>query len=133
MARQGYITVVNTTLRDDGMPVYSEIRPEDLKLAEGMGYRLWNGGGQPNEAKAYQPQQRQSTDFTKLQERIDIMLELGFKPDLKEVGKLSDAEFAQQVELMKQELIGETESQQAGTQEPPTRGRKKNALQGAQD
>ena len=131
MARIGFITVVNTDLRSDGNPVFSEIKPEDLNLAESMGYRVWEPSKQPIEARGIQQKPQNTVDFTKLQERIDVMLDLGYKPDLKEIGKLSDAEFAQQIEMLK---APEQEEPVAETQEQtPTRGKKKNALQGVQD
>ena len=131
MARIGFITVVNTDLRSDGNPVFSEIKPEDLNLAESMGYRVWEPSKQPIEARGIQQKPQNTVDFTKLQERIDVMLDLGYKPDLKEIGKLSDVEFAQQIEMLK---ASEQEEPVVETQEQtPTRGKKKNALQGVQD
>lgn len=131
MARIGFITVVNTDLRSDGNPVFSEIKPEDLKLAESMGYRVWEPSKQPVEARSIAQKPQNTVDFTKLQERIDVMLDLGYKPDLKEIGKLSDDEFARQIEILK---ASEQEEPVAETQEQtPTKGRKKNALQGVQD
>ena len=107
--------MVNTSLRGDGTPVFKEVSNDAVELAETMGWRKYDGSKQPSEARSFDPvaaRAKEDASIAKLQERIDRMLELGYKPDIKAIRLLSDAEFDEQMAELERLSKSEPEREQ---------------------
>ena len=126
MARNGFTMIVNTSLRSDGTPIFKEVSSDAVGLAETMGWRKYDGSKQPSEARAFDPaaaRAKEDASIAKLQERIDRMLELGYKPDIKAIRLLSDVEFDEQMAELKRLSESEHEKEQEQPQQKQ-KGRK---------
>ena len=114
--RIGFVTMVNTTQRNDGQAIYKSVKNEEstIQLFQEAGWRIWKKGEEPIEAREFnhetarvleaQKAAKEIADTERLQSRIELVYENGGRPDIKMLKGMKESEFqAALQELREQE------------------------------